>query len=90
MHTATDNDLQLVMLPLFWFMVHGLLKEIFLDHATGTVFLNNMGVQCNKKSELCDIRSALYDMRSALCDMLWGYAIRVHYIIWVCFDNIPM
>ena len=90
MHTATDNDLQLVMLPLFWFMVHELLKEIFLDHATGTVFLNNMGVQCNKKSELCDIRSALYDTRSALCDMLWGYAIRVHYIIWMCFDNIPM
>ena len=51
-------------------MVHELLKEIFLDHATGAVFLNNVGVQCNKKSELCDIRSALYDTRSALCDML--------------------
>ena len=58
----------------------------FMVHTTGTIFLYNMGVLSNKKSDMdiCDLNTALCNMRTIL------YSVGVCYIIWVQYDNIPM
>ena len=33
-----------------------------MDHVTGTMFLYNLVVQCNKKNAVCNARVALRDM----------------------------
>ena len=56
----------------------------FTDHATGTMFLCNMGQLCNMRTTLCDNRSDLCDIGSALCDIGAGY------LIWEHFDEYSM
>ena len=34
-------------------------RQPFIDHSTGIIFLNNMGVLCSIKSALCDMRTVI-------------------------------
>ena len=61
----------------------------FVDHATATIFLYNMGA-LNMKSALFDMRTALCNLKSVLCNMGVYYLIGgAHRAICVCYDNIP-
>ena len=53
----------------------------FVDHATGTARLYNMGALRNMKSELFVMKSTLCDIRSTLCNMGMYYVIWVRYYI---------
>ena len=46
-------------------------ERTFVDHATGTIALCNMGALYNIKSALCDIKSALSEIGSALRSIRW-------------------
>ena len=53
-------------------------QGIFINHATGKIFLYNMGATCNMKSVLCNMKTELCNMRTALCDIkcaIYGCAI---------------
>lgn len=54
--------------------------ETFMDRATATLCLYNMGALYNIKSVLCDVKIVLCDMRSALCDM--RTSLRDNVLIW--------
>ena len=62
-----------------------------MDHATGTIFLYNMGTLYNMKSVLCDMRTELCDKRTELCDKRTEYVIlevgcvKCLSYVWVCY-----
>ena len=52
--------------------------RVFMDHATGTICLYNMGPLFNVNTALCNMRSLLCDMKYALCNKgtLWNMGVR--------------